>query len=59
MREIFAADLRSAHAAHLVVVPAGGEGEEADEEAEPGQELQRAADLEHVARPANDKWNVM
>ena len=31
--------LRAAHAADLVVVPAGGEGEEADQEAQPGEEL--------------------
>ena len=46
---ILCVHLGAADPPDLVVVPAGGEGEEPDQEAQPGEELQRAADLEHVA----------
>ena len=53
---IYYIHLRAAHSSDLVIVPAGGEGEEADQEAQPGEELHRAADLKHVTGPEKRKY---
>ena len=53
--QLVVVSLGPADSPHLVVVPASGEGEEADQQTEAGHELHGAADLEHIGGSGDDK----
>ena len=54
--QLVVVSLGTTDSSHLVIVPPGGEGEEADQQTQAGHELHGPADLEHIGGPGNHKY---